>query len=116
MKRALKQKRTRQLRKARTRARIFGTQEKPRLSVFRSNRYVWAQLIDDAHEKTLAAATSRGLVKTKKTEAAKKVGEMIAEKAKALKISAAVFDRGEYRYHGRLKAVAEGARAGGLKL
>lgn len=116
MKRGLKQKRARQLRKARTRAKIFGTALRPRLSVFRSNQSIWVQLIDDEKGKTLAAATTRGVTKMKKTEAAKKIGEAIAEAAKKLKISAAVFDRGGYRYHGRVKAVAEGARSAGLSL
>lgn len=109
---------TKARRKARTRSGIRGTASRPRLSVFRSNRYTAAQLIDDEQGKTLAAASSQELRKSKlkKTEAAKKVGELIAEKAKALGISRAVFDRGSYQYHGRTRAIAEGAREKGLKI
>ena len=105
-------------RKKRTRAKLYGTHERPRLSVFRSNRFVWAQLIDDAERKTLVAASSRRIAKAKmtKTEAARMLGELLAEKAKAAGIVAALFDRGAYRYHGRVKAIAEGARKGGLTL
>jgi len=108
----------RQQRARRTRAKIFGTHEKPRLSVFRSSKHVYAQLIDDEAGKTLASVND---LETKKTEAKTKtvkaalVGQLIAQKAQALKIKEAVFDRGGYKYHGIVKALAEGARAGGLK-
>jgi|ERR1051325_1936295 large subunit ribosomal protein L18 len=101
----------------RVRARIRGVSVSPRLSVFRSNKYISAQLIDDASGKTLASVNSRSLKeKSKKSELAKKVGLLIAEKAKKLKIERAVLDRGRYLYHGRVKALAEGAREGGLNL
>ena len=117
---------TRQLRirrHARVRACIKGTDKRPRLCVFRSNRYLWAQLIDDAAGKTLAQATDRERggkgtkVKGKETRVmrAGRVGEHIAKLATEKKISTFVFDRGGYKYHGRVKAVAEGARKGGIK-
>jgi large subunit ribosomal protein L18 len=105
----------REARQKRTRARIFGTAEFPRLSVFRSNKAISVQLIDDESSRTLAAASTAGL-KGNKTEQAAKVGEAISEKAKALGIKRAVFDRRSYRYHGRVKAVAEGARKAGLNI
>jgi len=99
----------------RVRAKVFGTKEVPRLSVFRSNRGFFIQLIDDTEGKTLASVDSKELKgKMKKTDAAKEGGKLIAKKAVEKKISKAVFDRGGYRYHGRVKAVAEGAREGGL--
>lgn len=98
------------------RAKIKGTADRPRLSVFRSNYYTYAQLIDDLNQKTLAAVSSRGLPKLTKIKAAEKVGELIAEKARTLGIKKAVLDRGPYKYHGRVKAVAEGARQKGLKI
>jgi large subunit ribosomal protein L18 len=103
-------------RHGRVRAKVSGSVIAPRLSVFRSNRGMFLQLIDDTEGKTLASASSKELKKTiTKTEAGKELGKLIAEKAKAKKIAAAVFDRGAYKYHGRVKAVAEGAREGGLK-
>ena len=93
----------------RIRAKIFGTKERPRLSVFKSNKHISSQLIDDDKGKTLAAASDL------KSKTAFEVGKLIARKAKELKIEKVVFDRGGYRYHGRVKAVAEGAREGGLK-
>jgi len=89
---------------------------RPRLSVFRSNRGIEAQLIDDAKMHTIAAVSSKQLEKSKRTksEAAMMVGEMIGKKAQDLGIKEVVFDRGSYRYHGRVKAVAEGARKAGL--
>lgn len=110
-------------RHARVRAHIQGTHERPRLCVFRSNRYLWAQLIDDATGKTLAQATDwekqeKGK-KTGKKETrimqAERIGESIAKIAAEKKISACVFDRGGYAYHGRIQAVAEGARKAGMK-
>ncbi len=102
-------------RAARNRAGLSGT--RPRLSVHRTNRFIYAQLIDDSAKKTLAAASSRELPKGKrnKTEEAAAVGELLAQAAKAKGISRAVFDRGGYRYHGRVKALADGARKGGLE-
>jgi large subunit ribosomal protein L18 len=107
-------------RRIRARRKIFGTAEKPRLSVYRAQRHMYAQLVDDTAGRTLAAASSllEDVKKTLKTganvEAATKVGQAIAEKAKVLNISRAVFDRGGRAYHGRIKAVADGARAAGL--
>lgn len=98
------------------RKKISGTTVKPRLSVFRSNTGIYVQLIDDITGKTLASASSRELkAKGTKSELSKKVGVAIAEKAKAAGIVDVVFDRGGYLYHGRIKALAEGAREGGLK-
>lgn len=148
----------RERRHKRVRAKVRGTSIKPRLSVFRSNRHIWAQLIDDVSGKTMAAARDLELkdkprsltagtagrynflpsnvgdepvpgaqstsqergkskkIKDKRTILAERVGELIAQKALEKKITAAVFDRGGYKYHGIVKAVAEGARKGGLKL
>jgi large subunit ribosomal protein L18 len=101
------------------RKKISGTADKPRLSVFRSNTEIYAQLIDDVNGNTLASASSRQKVvvaqKTNKTEKSKLVGLAIAQKATELGLLTCVFDRGGYLYHGRVKAVAEGAREGGLK-
>jgi large subunit ribosomal protein L18 len=103
-------------RRRRVRAKITGTAERPRISVFRSNRGVFAQLIDDASGRTLAAVnwTEDELKSLKRMEQAKKAGELLAERAKAAGVETAVFDRGGYQYHGRVKALAEGAREGGL--
>lgn len=105
----------RERRKKRIRAKVFGVSEKPRLSVFRSNKYITAQLIDDSKGVTLAAATSKGMKIKSVVERAKAVGASIAEQAKAKNISAAVFDRSGYIYTGSVAALAEGARAAGLK-
>lgn len=102
-------------RHAKIRTRIFGTAIRPRLSVFKSNRFMYAQIIDDEAGKTLAAASSISSKKGTKSEQAKEVGTHIATKAKAAKISKVVFDRGGFAYKGRVKNVAEGAREGGLK-
>lgn len=103
------------IRHNRVRSRVSGTDARPRLSVFRANSHIYAQLIDDQSGKTLAAASSLELKgKVKKSEAATEVGKLIAKKAVEKKISAVVFDRGGYAYHGRVKALAEGAREGGL--
>lgn len=100
----------------RIRSRVMGTAVRPRISVFRSAKHITAQLIDDMTGKTLAHVSDTEVkVKGKKTDKALAVGKAIAEKAAALKISAAVFDRSGYRYHGRVKAVADGAREGGLQ-
>jgi large subunit ribosomal protein L18 len=103
-------------RRRRVRARITGSAERPRLSVFRSNRGVFAQLIDDRAGRTLAAVnwTEPDLRKLSATEQATKAGELLAERAKAAGIETCVFDRGGYQYHGRVKALADGAREGGL--
>ena len=104
-------------RRRRVRARIVGSAERPRLSVYRSNRGVFAQLIDDTAGRTLAAVnwTEPELRKISAAEQAKRAGELLAERAKAAKIETCVFDRGGYKFHGRVKALAEGAREGGLK-
>jgi large subunit ribosomal protein L18 len=99
----------RQKRKARTRAKILGTADKPRFSIFKSNRYIYVQLIDDSVGKTLA---SFSVVNSK--EAPILLGEGIAKKAAEKKIKKAVFDRGNYKYHGCVKAVADAARKSGL--
>ncbi|HEY0318605.1 MAG TPA: 50S ribosomal protein L18 [Solirubrobacterales bacterium] len=103
-------------RRRRVRARVTGTAERPRLSVFRSNRGVFAQLIDDARGHTVAAVNwiEPDLRKITATEQAKKAGELLAERAKTAGVETCVFDRGGYQYHGRVKALAEGAREGGL--
>jgi large subunit ribosomal protein L18 len=104
----------------RIRTKIHGTAQKPRLSVFRSNKDIYAQLIDDNTGTTLAAASSRekdiAAVAGNKVAKSLNVGKAIAQKAKALGIETCVFDRGGYLYHGRVKSVADGAREGGLKL
>lgn len=96
----------------------FGTPERPRLSVFRSNKEIYAQIIDDVSGKTLVSASSRDKelseVKGTKSEIATAVGKAIAEKAKKSGIEAVAFDRGGYQYHGRVKSLADGAREGGL--
>ena len=102
--------------KRRVRKNIFGTSERPRLSVFRSNKQIYAQVIDDVAGKTLAAASSQGIQeKATKTEIAAKVGELIAKKSQEAGIQTVVFDRNGYLYHGRVKQLAESARNSGLK-
>ncbi len=101
--------------KYRVRKNVFGTAERPRLSVFRSNKQIYAQVINDVEGKTIAAAASIALEAMPKKEQAAKVGEMIAEKAIAAGVSQVVFDRNGYLYHGRVKELADGARKGGLK-
>jgi large subunit ribosomal protein L18 len=103
-------------RRRRVRAKVRGTAERPRLSVYRSNRGVFAQLIDDDAGKTIAAVnwTEGDLRKLERMEQAKRTGETLAARAKEAGVSACVFDRGGYRYHGRVRALAEGAREGGL--
>lgn len=106
----------RSIRKSRVRSRVVGSALRPRLAVYRSLAGIYAQLIDDSTGKTLAQASSKDIKsKAKKTEVSKEVGKKLAEKALAAKISACVFDRGGFAYHGRVKALAEGAREGGLK-
>lgn len=113
----LKIKKQRQDRKTRVRYSTKGTSQRPRLHVFRSNRFMYAQIIDDAKGKTLVAASENQLVKIKgtKTEKATAIGKLLAEKANKAKITKVVFDRGYYKYHGRVKAVAEAARQNGLE-
>ncbi|HVB19896.1 MAG TPA: 50S ribosomal protein L18 [Candidatus Paceibacterota bacterium] len=100
-------------RRARVRATVIGTAERPRLAVYRSNRFVSAQLIDDTAGKTIAAAHGREFKGSQSVQAVS-VGAAIAKKAKAVGIAAIVFDRGGYRYGGQVKALADAARAGGL--
>jgi large subunit ribosomal protein L18 len=104
-------------RRKRVRRKVVGTAERPRLSVYRSNVHIYAQLIDDDAARTLAAADSRevGEAESRK-DAARKVGELVARKAQEVGIEVAVFDRGGNKYHGRIAALAEGAREGGLTL
>ena len=113
-------------RKRRVRANVVGTKKRPRLSIFRSNTSLYVQLIDDSISKTLVSAHSREIKigKSEKKDEAKlskglqvglELGRLVAKKAKTKKISSVVFDRGGYKYHGRVKAVADGAREGGLK-
>ena len=108
----------RRRRHRRVRGKIFGTAERPRLVVFRSNRGIEAQLVDDLAGRTLAAASWLHLGKQdgSKTDQAAAVGRLIAERATAAGIESAVFDRAGYLYHGRVKALADGAREGGLTL
>jgi large subunit ribosomal protein L18 len=103
-------------RRRRVRAKVVGTAERPRISVFRSNRGISAQLVDDLAGRTLAAVnwTEPELRPLPRMEQATKAGEILAQRAKAAGIERAVFDRGGYQYHGRVKALAEGAREGGL--
>lgn len=106
------------LRKLRVRAKTKGTSQKPRLSVYRSNRFIYAQIIDDEKGKTIIGVSEKNLsLKEKKTKVdkSKELGLLIAKKALDKKVKEVVFDRGSYKYHGRVKQVAEGAREGGLK-
>lgn len=102
-------------RRKRIRAKVSGTKEMPRLSIFKSNKFVYAQLIDDDNGQTLASSSSAKIKEKGKLAQAKKVGEEIAKYAKEKKIKSVVFDRGGFIYTGRVKALAEGAREGGLK-
>ena len=108
----------REKRRRRVRRKISGTAQRPRLSVYRSNVHIYAQLIDDDAGHTLVAADSREVVGEPKnrTEAARKVGELVAGRAAEAGIETVVFDRGGNKYHGRVAALAEGARSGGLRL
>jgi len=110
-------------RKRRISRNIFGTKNRPRISIFRSNRYIYAQAIDDKVRKTLASSSSFVLIKSKKInkkmkkkEEAKYVGLDLAEKLKKINIKWAVFDRGPYHYHGRVAALVDGLREGGIKI
>ncbi len=109
----------RRKRHARLRLNVAGTTQRPRLSVFRSARFIYAQVIDDSTGTTLASASSRekSLADgSSKVAAAEAVGRAVAERARSAGVSAVVLDRGGYRYHGRVRSLAEGARAGGLDL
>ncbi len=110
----------RQIRRYRIRKRVSGDVQRPRLSVYRSSKHIYAQLIDDLRGTTLVAASSRddlaGKVEgTGKTAVSSAVGKLLAERAKAAGVTKVAFDRGGYLYHGRVKALADGARAGGLE-
>jgi large subunit ribosomal protein L18 len=100
----------------RVRRKITGTAERPRLAVYRSNRHIYAQLVDDLAARTLAAASDLEGTDEDKTARAKGVGQALAEKARAAGVERAVFDRGGRLYHGRVRALAEGAREGGLSI
>ena len=98
----------------RVRAKVKGTVERPRLVVFRSDKHIYAQLVNDTTQRTIVTVSDKGFT-GKTSEKSVEVGKMIAEKAKAAGISKVVFDRAGYQYHGRVKAVADGAREGGLE-
>ncbi|MBI4078941.1 MAG: 50S ribosomal protein L18 [Candidatus Levybacteria bacterium] len=105
-------------RKKRIRSKIIGTSKRPRLSVFRSNKYMYAQIIDDERQKTIVGVSEKELAqkeKVTKVTRAQALGEQLAKKVKKYKITRVVFDRGSYKYHGRVKAVALGAQKGGLQ-
>lgn len=108
----------RKMRHSRVRAKIVGTAKKPRISVFRSNNNFFVQFVDDESGKTLISNSSDDLkkFKGKKIEEAKAIGEALAEKAKKAGINEAVFDRGGYKFHGRVKALADGLRSAGIKI
>jgi large subunit ribosomal protein L18 len=107
----------RERRRKRVRRKIIGTAERPRLSVYRSNVHIYAQLVDDYAGHTLAAADSREVGEAEnRTEAARKVGELVAGRAADAGVQKVVFDRGGNKYHGRIAALAEGGRSGGLKI
>ncbi|MEK7553316.1 MAG: 50S ribosomal protein L18 [Patescibacteria group bacterium] len=101
----------RERRKTRVRAKIKGTPEKPRFSIFKSNRYIYAQLIDDSTGKTLVSAS-----KVSSKDASASLGEIIGKKSSEKGIKSAIFDRGDYKYHGRVKVIADAARKAGLKI
>ena len=101
--------------KARIRAKISGTAARPRMSVFRSNKQIYVQFVDDTTGRTLASASSKGMAEGTKCEISEKVGELAAKKAMEPGITTVVFDRNGYLFHGRVKSVADGARKAGLK-
>ncbi len=108
------------IRQSRVRNKLRKAMSRPRLSVFRSNKHIYAQIIDDSNQKTLVSASTlskelKGKYKQVTVESAKAVGQLIAQKAKAASLNEVCFDRGAYMYHGRVKALAEAAREGGLK-
>lgn len=120
MKRILAKRKNRNARQARIRAKISGTSDKPRIHVFKSNQHLYVQVIDDANGKTLISATDaakgkKAKAKTAKSESAKTVGKTVGEKMKSMGMNAAVFDRGGFKYHGRIKAVADAIREEGIK-
>lgn len=116
MKAAQAKRNKRNIRHARVRSVVFGTEIRPRLAVFRSLSHIYAQLIDDNKGVTLVSAASKDIKGAKgKTNVAAEVGKLLADKAKQAKITSVVFDRGGNKYHGRVKALAEGAREGGLQ-
>jgi large subunit ribosomal protein L18 len=100
----------------RVRKKVSGTAERPRLAVYRSNRHIYAQLVDDSEARTLASASDAGIADGDKSARAKRVGQTLAERAKAAGVDRVVFDRGGRLYHGRVKALADGAREGGLEI
>ena len=110
----------RKRRHSRVRAKIIGTKERPRVAVFKSNKHVFVQFIDDTTGKTILSSkiisAKKSKIKGTKTLKANSIGEMLAEKAKEFGIKEAVFDRGGFKFHGRVKAVAEGLRNGGIKI
>ncbi len=101
--------------KTRIRGKVSGTAARPRMTVFRSNKQIYVQLVDDQEGKTLVSASSKGIEEGTKTEIAAKVGKAAAEKALAAGITEVVFDRNGYLFHGRVKSLADAAREGGLK-
>ena len=103
-------------RHARVRRKVNGTPERPRLAVYRSNRHIYAQLVDDRAARTLVAASDAELADGNKTARAARVGKLLAERAKEAGVAQAVFDRGGRLYHGRVKALADGAREAGLRI
>lgn len=115
----MKKHKQKEQRKKRMRTRILVSNDRPRLTVFRSNKYVYAQIIDDSKGKTIVSCSSKELPKTKVgksgIETAGIVGEELAKKALVKKIKKVIFDRSGYKYHGKVKAIAEGARKGGLE-
>ncbi len=113
----LARQKTRARRHRRVRRKVMGMPDQPRLTVFRSNKGIYAQVIDDIDGKTIVSASSREVKDSgiNKTQAAEKVGQLLAAKAKEKNIDKVVFDRGGYLYHGRVKALADGARKGGIK-
>jgi large subunit ribosomal protein L18 len=114
MEKAIAKKYNRERRHARIRARVTGTAERPRLAIFRSNRFIYAQLINDEAGTTIAAADSRSMKETSSRERAAAVGRAIAEEAKKKGVEKTVFDRGGFRYQGVVAALADGAREAGL--
>jgi large subunit ribosomal protein L18 len=105
----------RQRRHLRVRKKVTGTQERPRLVVYRSLKHIYAQIVDDIARRTILTVSDSGIDEGKKTEKSAEVGRQLAAKAKAAGITQVVFDRAGYKYHGRVKAVADGAREGGLE-
>ncbi len=111
----MKTQNTKLRRVTRIRKKIAFVSDRPRLTVYRSNVNIYAQIIDDSKAKTVVSASSKEVKATKKMEQAVEVGKLIAEKAKAAKVSKVVFDKGSYKFHGRVKALADSAREGGLQ-